>query len=160
MTQPLRWKIPVALFLLAVVVVFVLFWRWLDMIPFGIAAAVVAAPARSRLDRRLPGWLSALAITLAALLLLSAAVLVTIQAMQENLATNEEILGKIAGGLEALSPRLTVIGIPEEAIHSIIAWIEGSIQSLAGFWYSLSLASVLLTPRVSLFFVSLALSLW
>jgi predicted PurR-regulated permease PerM len=55
---------------------------------------------------------------------------------------------------------LTVIGISEEAIHTVITWIEDSIQSLAGFWYSLSLASVLLTPRVSLFFVSLALSLW
>ncbi|MDD1666402.1 MAG: AI-2E family transporter [Methanomicrobiales archaeon] len=160
MTRSLRWKILIALALLAGIAVLALSWQWLDMIPFGLAVAVVAAPVKNRIDRRLPGWLSALAITLVVLLLLAAGVLVTIQAMQENLATNEEILGRIAGGLEALSPRLTIAGIPEEAIQAAAGWIEGSIQAIAGFWFGLSPASVLLTPRVALFFLSLALALW
>ncbi|MDD1669593.1 MAG: AI-2E family transporter [Methanomicrobiales archaeon] len=160
MEIPGRKKILVLALLFAAVVLLALFWHLLDMIPFGVAAAVVAAPLKNRLDRYLPGWLSATAITLAILVLLAAGVLVTIQAMQENLATNEEILGKIAGGLEAFTPQLTVMGVPEEAIHSAIAWIEGSIESVAGFWYSLSLASVLFTPRVSLLLLSLALALW
>jgi predicted PurR-regulated permease PerM len=160
MTLSLRWNILLALVLLGTAAVFAVFWHWLDMIPFGLAVAVVAAPLKNRLDRHLPGWLSALAITVTVLLLLAAGTLITIQAMQGNLATNEEILGRIAGGLEALSPQLTMVGIPEEAIHTAAAWIEGSIQTLAGFWFGISLASVLLTPRVSLFFLSLAIALW
>ncbi|MGE5831576.1 MAG: AI-2E family transporter, partial [Methanomicrobiales archaeon] len=160
MTHHLRRKILLAILLLAIAAIFALFWHWLDMIPFGIAVAVVAAPAKNRLERRLPGWLSALAIALVTLLLLSAGILVTIQAMQENLATNEEILGRIASGIEALSPQLTTAGIPEGTVHTAVAWIEGSVQALAGFWLSLSLESVLLTPRVGLFFLSLGLALW
>ena len=153
-------KILILVLMVAAAALLATFWQWLDMIPFGLAVAVVLAPLKNRLERRMPGWLSAIVITLALLLLLAAGILVTIQAMQENLATNEEILGKIAGGLETLSPQFTLMGIPEEAIRAAITWIEGSIHTIASFWYGLSLASVLLTPRVSILLLSLALALW
>jgi predicted PurR-regulated permease PerM len=160
MKHPFWRKISLAMVLLAGGAILIAFWPWLDMIPFGFAVAVVVAPLQKRLSRRIPGWLSAIVITLTLLLLLAAGLLITIQAMQGNLATNEEILGKIAGGLKAFSPQFMALGIPEETIHAATGWIEGSIHTIASFWYGLSLASVLLTPRISLLLLSLAFALW
>jgi len=120
----------------------------------------VVAPVHHRLTRRIPGWLSALLITLAIFILLAAGILVTLQVMQENLSTNEEILGEIAGGLGTLTPRIAGVGIPMWVIQGVTSRIGGFIDAIAAFWSGLSLSSIILAPGIPLFLISLALSLW
>ena len=160
MTGVGRTKILVLVLLLAGAAVLAVLWRWLDMVFLGIAIAVVAAPLHNLLTRRMPGWLSALLVTLVVFTILAAGIFITLRVMQENLSTNEEILGEIAGGLDNLTPQIAGLGIPGGIVQGGTAWIRDFINAVEVFWLGLSPASILLAPEVALFLISLALSLW
>ena len=83
-------------------------WQWIDTIPLGIAVAVILTPLQRRLSSTIPEWLSAGAIILVLLFFTVAGVLFTVTVMQENLVTNQEILGKAAGYRD---PRPPVRGV-------------------------------------------------
>ena len=145
--------------LLGAAVLLAVLWSWVGTIPLGIAVAVVLAPLRHRLSARAPGWLSALGITLAILAATIAGVVFTVTIMQENLATNEEILMKASNGVEILAGQFTGFGIPRETIDGAMIGIRGMVDVVGGFWSGLGLETVFLNPGVVLFFASLFLSL-
>ena len=160
MEYPPGEKALLALLLLAAAALLIALWPWFDMIFLGVAFAVVAAPLQNRLSRRIPGSLSALLITLALFLLLAGCTLVTLRLMQENLATNGEILMGAADGVEILATQFTEFGIPRETIGEAMDRIRGIVGSVGSFWSGITVLSVIGNERVLLFLVALFLSLW
>ncbi|HVN66353.1 MAG TPA: AI-2E family transporter [Methanomicrobiales archaeon] len=146
--------------LLAGVAVLALLWPWADTVPLGIAVAVVLAPLQHRLGRRIPGWLSALAITLILLLVAIAGISFTVTVMQENLATNGEILMGAANGVELFASRFTALGIPQDTIGDAMGVIRAVIGGVGSFWSGITLLSVIGNERLILFLAALFLSLW
>lgn len=155
-----RTKILAVMLLVAVAALLAIFWQWIDTIPLGIAVAVVLAPLQRRLSRGVPEWLSAGFITSILLFFTVAGILFTVTVMQENLATNQEILGKAASGIEILAPQFAGFGIPREAIEETTGRIQGIVQSVETFWSGLTLTVAILNERVLAFLFSLFLSLW
>jgi predicted PurR-regulated permease PerM len=146
--------------LLGVAVLLMVFWQWGGIILLGMAVAVVLVPLHHRLSSRIPGGLSALAITLAILAVTVAGVLFTVTIMQENLVTNQQILVQAANGMEILAGQYSGFGIPRQSIGDAMGGIRTMVQAVGSYWSGLSLGTVFLTPGVILFFVSLFLSLW
>ena len=155
-----RKRIIVLVLLVAAAALLFTLWQWIDTVPLGIAVAVVLAPLQHRLSSKIPEGISAGLITLVLLAFTIAGVLFTVSVMQENFATNQEILGQAANGVEMLSPQFAGFGIPKEVIGETTARIQGMVGSVASFWAGLSITSALASPRILLFLFSLFLSLW
>jgi predicted PurR-regulated permease PerM len=146
--------------LIAGLAILALCWHWVDTIPLGIAVAVVLAPLHHRLSAQVPGWLSALAITLVILAVTIAGVFFTVTIMGGNLATNEEILMKAAGGIEILASQFTGFGIPRETIGEVMDVIRATVEAVGSFWSGITMVSAIMNERFLLFLVALLLSLW
>jgi predicted PurR-regulated permease PerM len=146
--------------LIAGLAILALCWHWVDTIPLGIAVAVVLAPLHHRLSAQVPGWLSALAITLVILAVTIAGVFFTVTIMGGNLATNEEILMKAAGGIEILASQFTGFGIPRETIGEVMDVIRATVEAVGSFWSGITMVSAIMNERFLLFLVALFLSLW
>jgi predicted PurR-regulated permease PerM len=159
MEIPGRKKVLILVLLLAGAGLLAASWQWIDTIPLGIAVAVILDPLHRRISARIPEGVSAGIITLALLAFALGGVLFTATVMQENLATNEEILMKAAAGIEILAPQFAGFGIPREAIGETTARIQGIVGTVAAFWSGLTLALVMGSPRVLFFLISLFLSL-
>ena len=155
-----RGRILLIAALLAGAVLLALLWPWVDTIPLGIAVAVVLVPLRHRLSLRVPGWLSALAVTLATLAVTMAGLFFIITVMQANLATNQEILMTAAEGVGTLVNMYAGFGIPREAVSGAMGSIGEIVKAVGTFWAGLSAETALASTRVVLFFAALFLSLW
>jgi predicted PurR-regulated permease PerM len=146
--------------LLGAAVLLAFLWQWIDTIPLGIAVAVVLWPLHQRASEKVPGALSAGLITLGLLAATLLGVFFTAAVMQENLATNEEILMKAARGVEILAPQFTGFGIPPEAVGETTTRMQGIVDAVANFWTGLSPSSAVFSLRVLLFLGALFLALW
>ncbi|MDD1659425.1 MAG: hypothetical protein LUP92_04195 [Methanomicrobiales archaeon] len=141
-----RKKILVLVLLVAGATLLASLWQWIDTIPLGIAVAVILVPLQHRLSSRIPEGISAALITLIILSLGIAGVLFTVTVMQENLTTNQEILGKAASGIEILAPQFAGFGIPREAIGETTARIQGIVGAVENFWSGLTLSAPSSSP--------------
>ena len=155
-----RKSILAVLLLIGVAALFAGLWQWIDTIPLGIAVAVILVPIQHRLSSKVPGGISAAFITLILLAFAIAGILFTVTVMQENFATNQEILMKAAGGIEILAPQFAGFGIPPEAIGETTVRMQGIVNAVETFWSGLTLQVAILNVRVLFFLFSLFLSLW
>jgi predicted PurR-regulated permease PerM len=153
-------KVAILALLIAGAALLAAFWQWIDTIPLGIAVAVVLSPLRHRISSRIPDGISAALITLVLLAFAIAGILFTVTVMQENFATNQEILMKAAGGIEILAPQFAGLGIPPEAIGETTVRMQGIVSAVETFWSGLTLPVAILNVRVLFFLTSLFLSLW
>ena len=155
-----RAKIILVVALLAMAAVLAVLWSQIDTVPLGIAVAVVLTPIHHRFSSRVPGWFSALAITIILLAGTVAGLIFTITIMQENLATNEEILMGAANGVETLATQFTGFGIPRETINEAMDKIRGIVGAVGNFWSGITILSTIGNERFILFLATLLLSLW